>query len=382
VFAEDVDDRLGGATSAGDFNQDGLDDILCGAPLNDRSFSMEDTGAVYVLYGRNVLSDFMLENADDPLRRTPMLRIRGVKPGDQIGWRQATGLDVNGDRIDDVFLASPRTDYGSVTRSTCGGDYNRDGVIDSIDLNLAAFNDCRGQHGDDLFSDDACKVFDYDNDTDLDDDDEEVLMCLSGGGGDECCDNLVDNGFVAIVFGGVFTDGDRTITQIATPDLPGVIFYGSAVGHRAGADVGSAGDFNQDGFGDILIAVPGETRLDRSARPRLGVVYLIFGGTHLYNSDPWSLDQVGSEDLPGIVFLSPYVKGRPNEAAPTTAAFVGDINNDGFGDICIGNPKADFIDLSFPQGPNATDAELGRRRDAGDAYIVYGNNFGSNRGTP
>ena len=54
------------------------------------------------------------------------------------------------------------------------------------------------------------------------------------------------------------------------------------------------------------------------------------------------------------------------------------------GDILIGNPKADFIDLSFPQGPNApgSDPASGRLSDTGDAYIVYGNNFGSNRSTP
>ncbi len=381
VLAEDVEDMLGGATSAGDFNQDGLDDILCGAPLNDRSEDLRDTGAVYVLYGRNVLSDFDLKDADDSLRRTPMLRIRGVSPGDQIGWRQATGLDVNGDRIDDVFIASPHTDYGGVPRSTCAGDYTRDGTIDDSDLSLTSFNSCKAEHEDHVYTDDACKVFDYNNDEVIDGKDEEVFFCLSDGGGNECCDNLVDNGFVAVVFGGVFTDGDRTIDQIATPDLPGAVFYGASAGHRAGVDVSSAGDFNQDGFGDILIAVPGEVRLDRANRLRLGTVYLVFGGTHLYNTK-WSLDQLGSEDLPGIVFLSPYVKGRPNEAAPTTIAYIGDINHDGFGDICIGNPLADFIDLSYPQGPNATDAELGRRRDAGDAYIVYGNNFGSNRSTP
>ena len=32
-----------------------------------------------------------------------MLRIRGVNTGDQIGWGQSTGLDVNGDRIDDLI---------------------------------------------------------------------------------------------------------------------------------------------------------------------------------------------------------------------------------------------------------------------------------------
>ena len=43
-------------------------------------------------------------------------------------------------------------------------------------------------------------------------------------------------------------------------------------------------------------------------RERLGVVYLVFGGTHLINTT-WNLSQVGSGELPGIVFLSRYVKG-------------------------------------------------------------------------
>lgn len=124
-------------------------------------------------------------------------------------------------------------------------------------------------------------------------------------------------------------------------------------------------------------------RLDDAGRERLGVVYLVFGGTHLINTT-WDLKNVGSEELPGIVFLSPYVAGRPNEAAPTTVGYIGDINNDGFGDIAIGNPKADFIDLSYPQGPDApgSDASTGRRSNVGDVYVIYGNNFGPNRGSP
>lgn len=379
VFAEDPNDQLGRATGAGDFNQDGLDEILCGAPFNDRGLSLADTGAVYILYGRIILSDFELALANDPLLRAPMLRIRGATAGDKIGWRQVSALDVNGDRIDDVLFSSPFTDFGGVRRSTCAGDFNNDGVIDASDLDTAAFNSCSGS-GSEIFSDDACKVFDYNNDGLVNADDEAVFRCLSRGDAN-CCANHVDNGFVGVVFGGVFIDGDRSINQLATSDLPGTIFYGSGVGHRAGVDVSSAGDFNQDGFGDILIAVPGESRLDAAGRERQGVVYLVFGGTHLTNR-VWNLNLVGSAELPGIVFLSPYVKGRPNEAAPTKVAVLGDINNDGFDDIAVGNPLADFIDLSFPQGPDATDASVGRRRDAGDVYVIYGNNFGSNRQVP
>jgi len=394
VLAESPDDMLGGARDAGDFNQDGIADILCGAYLNDGP-NRTDSGAVYILYGRPITGSFDLADADDPVLRPPMLRIRGLTDGDQIGWRQGPALDVNGDRLDDVVISSPRTDFGGVMRTTCAVDFNGDGTVDDADLTFAGFFDCQlDLAGSEVFSDDACRAFDYDNDRDIDDDDRCVFCCLSGEcepdeactlGTDagDCCANIVDNGFVAVVFGGVFTDGDRDISQIATPDLPGVVFYGNRALDRAGLDASSAADFNQDGFGDILIAVPGETRTDSAARERLGVVYLIFGGTHLINTT-WNLSQVGTSALPGIVFLSPYVKGRPNEAPPTTVGLIGDINGDGFGDIAIGNPMADFIDLSFPQGPDApgTDAAVGRRRNAGDAYVIYGNNFGSNRVNP
>jgi hypothetical protein len=387
VFAEGLDDELGDGQSAGDFNLDGLADILCGAPMNNRDGESDtestkpDTGATYVLYGRSVLNDFDLKNADHPINRTPMLRIRGLLPGDRIGWRQSTGLDVNGDRIDDVFISSPYTDFGGILREECGTDFNGDGTFDLNDLDPARFTTCQFNTGEFVFSDDVCKAYDYDFDNDIDDDDRAVFDRLRAGD-DDACRNLVDNGFVGIIFGGVFTDGDRDINQIATSDLVGVRFYGSQPGHRAGFDVSSAGDFNQDGFGDILIAVPGEVRRDSSGRERLGVVYLVFGGTHLRNTS-WNLNQVGTPELPGMVILSPYLKGRPNEAPPERVGFIGDINSDGFGDICIGLPTADFIDLSFPQGADApNDPSIGRRRDAGDAYVVYGNNFGSNRALP
>ena len=397
IFAENLDDMLGDGQSAGDFNLDGLGDILCGAPGNDRTSSLRNSGAVYIIYTRTIFGEILLSKANDPILRPPMLRIRGLNRGDQIGSRQTSGLDVNGDRIDDVFLSSPHTDFGGVTRTTCAGDFNSDGNINQGDLRDVSFTDCQLDFGDEVFTSDACKVYDYDNDGDIDDDDRCVFCCLSDecapdgscvfGTGGDCCTNLVDNGFVAVIFGGRFTDGDRNLTQIATSDLPGAIFYGGKALDRAGMDVSSAGDFNHDGFGDILIAAPGEIRRDSAGRERVGVVYLVFGGTHLTNTT-WNLSDsergVGSLALPGLVFLSPYVKGRPNEAAPTTAGLIGDVNDDGFDDILIGNPKADFIDLSFPQGPDApgSDAAAGRRRNAGDAYIVYGNNFGSNRVTP
>ncbi|NIP85166.1 MAG: hypothetical protein GTO03_06255, partial [Planctomycetales bacterium] len=51
----------------------------------------------------------------------------------------------------------------------------------------------------------------------------------------------------------------------------------------------------------------------------------------------YDLALVGSDELPGIVFYSPYVAGFPDEAPLDHVGFLGDINNDGFGDIAIGN---------------------------------------------
>ena len=381
IYAEDPRDFLGGGRYAGDFNLDGVSDILCGAPFND-SVAGDDTGAAYVIYGRVPIGDVDLSLAGNPATRPPMLRIRGREPGDMIGTRQELLGDIDGDRITDIVISSPTAEFGGIGRTACAGDFDGDGEIED-DLDPTLFNACLGQEA--FFDNDCgvseCKVFDYDNDRQITEADRTVLDCLLENGAD-CCP--VDNGFVGIIFGGVTIDGDRDISQVGTPDLPGVRFFGTSAGDRAGVDVGSAGDFNQDGFDDLLIAVPGKQWIDDAGQCRLGVAYLIFGGAHLRQVgqiNEYDLALVGTDELPGIVFYSPYVAGFPDEAPLDHVGFLGDINNDGFGDIAIGNTRADFIDLTLPQDPDdpGTDPSVGRRPNAGDVYVIYGNNFGSNR---
>ncbi len=367
IRGEEPGDKLGGATSAGDFNLDGPADILCGAPFADPELDTDNNGfpdtevfnagIAYVVYNRFPFGDIELSSAnfpDEVFPRSPMLRIFGESVSDHLGLRQESGKDINGDTIDDVIIASE--------------DYN-------------------------------------------------------GPGG------KVDNGLVAVVFGGQRIDGDRVVSQIATTELLGTRIYGTNDGDSFGADISPGGDFNQDGLGDLLISAPGETvTLPGEDKPRHGVVYLIFGGKHLENK-VFTADQIGTEDLPGIVFVGPYQIGtrdaqeldKPvfvtspsaceldqdgdgridnfeclcnpeifelqdcdlleaedgtpalitiDDAAPSRVGFIGDVNGDGFDDIMIGNPTADFVDPSQPG--------TARRVDAGEAYLIYGNNFGAN----
>ena len=166
--------------------------------------------------------------------------------------------------------------------------------------------------------------------------------------------------------------------DVGTPALAGVRFIGATIGARAGHDIASAGDFNRDGYGDLLISSPGERRdvnvgdingdgID-DIETRLGVVYLIFGGTHLMNKT-FNLSEVGNPQLPGMVMISRFVLGSENEAELETVGGLGDIDGDGFDDIALGAPTADFVN---PNSPSQ------RRNDAGEMYIIYGNNFGSN----
>jgi len=367
IFGEKPEDLLGDASSARDFNLDGSPDILCGAPFAEGPGG-ENSGSTYIVYMRQDNEDQSIDlaKADIASERPPMLRIRGNQTEDRMGWAQESVLDVNGDRIDDIAISSPFADAGGVPPGECSGDFNGNGGVDGEDN--AAFSSCRSQFTDaDLSTDHECAFFDYNNDRRVDDLDADVFF------GGDC---PVDNGIVAVVFGGITLDGDRLVSQIATPDLPGVVFFGSKAGDRAGHDIASAGDFNQDGFGDLLITAPGAIAVDEEGRNRVGVSYLVFGGPQL-NNRRFNLSDVGSADLPGLIFLSPYPAGAPDEAPPQHVAGLGDLNNDGFDDIGIGNPLADFVDEQLPQEPGSPGSDLttGRRRDAGEIYLIYGHNI-------
>jgi hypothetical protein len=126
------------------------------------------------------------------------------------------------------------------------------------------------------------------------------------------------------------------------------VFDGVFEGDRLGATVSSAGDFDGDGLGDIVIGAVGT-----SSGPTPGRVYI------------W-LSSVESDDATADIVIEPDdVLGPGNfgfsiaPAAPIhsipTGKVSGDMDGDGFGDLLIGSPEV--ADPSY---------------DAGRVYLVYG----------
>ena len=114
-----------------------------------------------------------------------------------------------------------------------------------------------------------------------------------------------------------------------------------------GQSVAGAGDFDGDGYDDIVIGSP---RADLGTKTDAGVAYVVFGKTQ-WTGTP-SID-LGSLSGGGVLRLD---GSRAGDQAGSAVAGAGDVNGDGYDDLIVGAPGAD----------------RGARDDAGAAYVVFG----------
>ncbi|MFM9066026.1 MAG: peptidoglycan DD-metalloendopeptidase family protein, partial [Planctomycetota bacterium] len=135
----------------------------------------------------------------------------------------------------------------------------------------------------------------------------------------------------------------------------GFVLQGIKVDDNSGISVTTGGDFNKDGYNDLVIGAPNADR----AGNRSGEAYVVFGRATGFPAtvNLKTLSFVGGGNGAAGFIL---VGERTGDLAGTSVSFAGDINDDGFDDLIIGSPQADF--------------QVGTTSlfNAGRAYVIYG----------
>ena len=294
--------------SAGDVNGDGYSDVAVGAPGFDGASI--DEGRVYVYYGSAA-----------GLATTPAVTLQdGTQLNGRFGTHVSTAGDVNADGYSDLLVSTPYFDDGSSLNEgrtflyygSAAGLQTTPMVLDNGNQQGAFFGNsiaCAGDLNADGFSDIIIGAEFYDN----------------GGNTDE--------GFAFVYHG-------SAAGLISTPAT--VLSAAAQAGAFFGSSVAGAGDFNGDGYSDVLV---GASNYDANGKTNNGRAFIYFG------------TPVGLLGAPGFAIAGPL----ENEAHfGESVSSAGDVNGDGFSELMIGAPNFD----------------LGTHINEGGVFFYYGSNVG------
>jgi hypothetical protein len=248
-IGENESDLLGrgGVSSAGDVDNDGLDDILLGAIGPDAGGS--DAGKAYLILGSSLgaISEINVWEAD--------YTFVGENAGDEAGVSVSSAGDVDGDGLDDILIGADENDYGG---ATAGMAYlilgSSLGANSEIDLSQADYN-FWGHYGVDWAGHSVSSAGDVDGDG-LDD----ILIGAVG--------NDVGGSYAGMTY--LFLGSSLGATSGMSLTLADYAFAGKA-GEGSGKSVSNAGDVNGDGVDDIIIGAWSNDDVDTN----VGKAYLI-----------------------------------------------------------------------------------------------------------
>jgi len=240
IVGEAGGDLLGASvSSAGDLNNDGMDDILIGATSNDAGGS--GSGATYLLYSP-LSGTVSLADGDADAK------FIGEESGDTARIITNAG-DVDGDGYNDILIGALLADASGVDRGRAYlfyGPYGGDTDLSTADVILD------GQGDNAWAGTSVASAGDIDNDGY----DDILIGAPSNGAG------------LTYLFYGPVSTGNRHL------GYADAIFFGESNGDSSGWAVSAAGDVNNDSWGDILIGAKSEPTGGTDA----GAVYVVLGG--------------------------------------------------------------------------------------------------------
>ena len=309
------DDRFSFAFAAGDFNGDGASDLASGVPTSDGTSAtpVDQCGQVVVRYGG------LGAGLEEGLAPVVLGQFLGGFPedGDLFG-RSLAACDLNGDGFDDLAVGVPLEDLtlglnltivdsgvvevyygGSAGLAPPAGAALSNNSIQAAGQRLGWALDCGDFDGNGF---------------------DDLVAGIPGG----VVNNLAGAGRIRVWPGsptGVGT-GPITIHQ-DSEGMPGTADAGDSFGEQL-----AVGDFDDDGFADLAIAVPQEVQ----ATPGLpvGVVQVVHGS-------PSGLTPTAT-----LPILNPDTVGDPDEGSFGLALAAGRFDDsDAIDDLAIGSHSDD-----------------------------------------
>lgn len=319
----------------GDVNNDGFDDLLISAPQT--TFGQ---GAAFLIYGGASLTDLNLASglaSADGIRMKSLLE---AGFGRSIGG----GGDFNGDGYADFIVGvSGGTPEGRVYTVFGDSTANLQANLNSapfaglLDIKVTPGSQpgfsLKGSASGDHAGRAVASVGDFNGDG-LDDLLVGVRDATPGG--------TPGGGELHVVFGkaGAIAN-DTLLSSFTNPTNPALGGFGFSVNGGSndllGTKVASAGDFNGDGFDDLVM---GRT-------PGSGPVHVLFG-----TDNATTLAAFGSLDFDSSIngsngfTLAPSFTALVSNGLPVSLGSAGDINGDGFDDLIVGQPSASGLQVA------------------------------------
>jgi hypothetical protein len=304
--------RFGHAVAGGgDFNGDGIGDVIVGAP-NASAHGQNFEGCAYIFFGQAHLTNDQLvipaSSAD--------VTLCGNDVDDQFGWSVAFAGHMNDDELDDVIVGAPEMNHlGGVG----GGGYF---------LGFFGFNTGGAQ------------VINPPHDFGGDSGGGNLGYAVAGIG-DFNADGYDDFMVSAPLYSRSNENEDRTIGLVMIWERRDFLFgpcayiYGSQHFGQFGSSIAAAGDVNHDGYADIIVGAPSMASADGDEN--VGFAYVILGRR---TGEPGSSLRLEMWHPYNPAYLPPGVIQIQGEQAydyfGESVSTVGDFNEVGIDDFIVG----------------------------------------------